>query len=74
MRTVDSAKSIIRRLIEDSVTASKTKIEDATVLLVGGGSFILPDHIDGTESIVRPPFYHVANAVGAAVSAPCLAW
>lgn len=50
------------------MTASKTKVEDATVLLVGGGSFILPDHIEGTDSVVRPPFYQVANAVGAAVS------
>ncbi|KAI3391185.1 hypothetical protein diail_7790 [Diaporthe ilicicola] len=65
--TIDSAKNIIQRLIEDSVTASKTKIEDATVLLVGGGSFILPDRIEGTESVIRPPFYQVANAVGAAI-------
>lgn len=55
-------------MIEDAVTASKTKIEDATVLLVGGGSFVLPDQIEGTKSVVRPPFYQVANAVGAAVS------
>ncbi|KAL2281723.1 hypothetical protein FJTKL_11403 [Diaporthe vaccinii] len=65
--TIDSAKRVIQRLIQDSVTASKTKVEDATVLLVGGGSFILPDRIEGTDSVVRPPFYQVANAVGAAI-------
>ncbi|POS81021.1 hypothetical protein DHEL01_v200594 [Diaporthe helianthi] len=67
LETIDTAKDVIQRLIEDSVTASKTKVEDATVLLVGGGSFILPDRIAGTDSVVRPPFYHVANAVGAAI-------
>ncbi|KAJ0122055.1 hypothetical protein J7T55_002566 [Diaporthe amygdali] len=67
LQTVDSATSTIRRMIEDAVTASKTKIEDATVLLVGGGSFVLPDQIEGTKSVVRPPFYQVANAVGAAI-------
>lgn len=50
------------------MTAAKTKVEDATVLLVGGGSFVLTDRIEGTDSVVRPPFYQVANAVGAAVS------
>ncbi|KAG6368882.1 hypothetical protein INS49_003100 [Diaporthe citri] len=66
-QTIDAAKGVIQRLIEDSVTASKTKVEDATVLLVGGGSFILPDRIEGTDYVVRPPFYQVANAVGAAI-------
>lgn len=70
LQTVDSAQSVIQRLIEDSIIASKTKIEKATVLLVGGGSFILPDRVEGTDTIVRPPFYQVANAVGAAVSYP----
>ncbi|KAG8159967.1 hypothetical protein KVR01_010604 [Diaporthe batatas] len=66
-QTIDTAKSAIQKLIENAVTASKTKVEDATVLLVGGGSFILPDRIEGTDSVVRPPFYQVANAVGAAI-------
>lgn len=51
---------------------SQTKITDAKVLLVGGGGFVLPDNIAGTSSIVRPPYFQVANAVGAAASSDIL--
>ena len=46
----------------------KTSPEDVTVLLVGGGSIISPDILAGVGEIVRPPFYSVANAVGAAMA------
>ena len=46
----------------------KTSPEDVTVLLVGGGSIISPDTLAGVGEIVRPPFYSVANAVGAAMA------
>ncbi len=49
------------------------------MLLVGGGSIIAPDELVGVKEIIRPPFFGVANAVGAAmakgVHAPsCKAW
>lgn len=46
----------------------KTSPEDITVLLVGGGSIIVPDALAGVKEIIRPPFFGVANAVGAAMA------
>ena len=38
------------------------------MLLVGGGSIIAPDELAGVKEIIRPPFFSVANAVGAAMA------
>lgn len=46
----------------------KTSPENVTVLLVGGGSIIAPEILLGVGEIVRPPFFSVANAVGAAMA------
>ena len=46
----------------------KTSPEDITVLLVGGGSIIAPDSLIGVKEIIRPPYFGVANAVGAAMA------
>lgn len=46
----------------------KTSPEDVTVLLVGGGSIIAPDALAGVKELIRPPFFSVANAVGAAMA------
>lgn len=46
----------------------KTSPEDVTVLLVGGGGIIAPDTLQGVGKIIRPPFFDVANAVGAAMA------
>ena len=46
----------------------KTSPEDITVLLVGGGSIIAPQHLSGVSALIRPPYFDVANAVGAAMA------
>jgi hypothetical protein len=46
----------------------KTSPEDVTILLVGGGSIVAPDTLVGVGEIVRPPYFDVANAVGAAMA------
>lgn len=46
----------------------KTSPDDVTVLLVGGGGIVSPETLVGVAKIVRPPFYSVANAVGAAMA------
>jgi len=45
----------------------KTKQGDAKVILVGGGSIIISSEIAGVGEIIRPEYFEVANAVGAAV-------
>ncbi len=57
----------------------KTSPEDITLLLVGGGSIVAPDELVGVKEIIRPPFFGIANAVGAAMAkgvhaSTCKAW
>lgn len=55
------------RMLEEAVDIVKTKQGDAKVILVGGGSIIIGDHISGVGEVVRPKYFEVANAIGAAV-------
>jgi hypothetical protein len=55
------------RILEEAIDIVKTKQGDAKVILVGGGSIIIGDHINGVGQVIRPNYFAVANAVGAAV-------
>lgn len=57
-----------RRMLEEGVDRMKTSREGATLLAVGGGSFLIPESLTGAARIIRPPHAHVANAVGAAIA------
>ncbi|KAI0746875.1 DUF917-domain-containing protein [Daedaleopsis nitida] len=65
---VEGGMQTIKKLLEGIIDKMKTSPEDITVLLVGGGSIIAPDQLAGVKEIVRPPFFSVANAVGAAMA------
>lgn len=58
----------ISRALEEAIDVVKTKQGDAKVILVGGGSIIIPGKIAGVSEVIRPKYLEVANAVGAAVS------
>ena len=58
----------IRELVEDGIDAMKLSHEDADVILVGGGSVILPKELAGARSVVRPEYFGTANAIGSAIS------
>jgi hypothetical protein len=60
----------IKRAVEAAIDLVKTKPGDARVILVGGGSIIIGEKIEGVEELVRPKHFEVANAVGAAVRCP----
>ena len=62
------AMSEIRNLIEDSVDAMKVSNVDVELVLVGGGSIILPDKIAGASKVVKPAHFGCANAIGSAIS------
>ncbi|KAK0211982.1 hydantoinase/oxoprolinase [Armillaria fumosa] len=65
---VVKAQYAIKRLLESVVDRMKTSPEDCTLLLVGGGSIIVPPALTGVKEIILPPFHSVANAVGAAIA------
>ena len=65
---VDAAYAEITRIIEDAVDAMKTSAGDVTVILVGGGSILAPDQLEGSDNVLRPENFGVANAVGSAIA------
>src|SRR5204863_1644988 len=57
-----------RRMVEESVDAMKTEAGDVPLIAVGGGSFIVPDRLEGVSHVVRVRHGDCANAVGAAIA------
>lgn len=58
---------VIHRLLERVIDQMKTSADPIPVIFVGGGSFIAPDQLEGASKVIKPPFFQVANAVGAAL-------
>ena len=68
-------KSMVQRGLEYIAQQSATLIDSLRtspdpmpVVAVGGGSVLLPDHLEGIGSVSHPENHSVANAVGAAIS------
>ncbi|MGR5117401.1 hydantoinase/oxoprolinase N-terminal domain-containing protein [Vibrio astriarenae] len=59
-------KDVIQQL-EEGIDKMKTSAQDIPVILVGGGSAILPDHFQGASEVIRPEHFEVANAIGVAL-------
>ena len=62
------AMSTIRELMEESIDVMKVSSDDLDVILVGGGSIILPEKLTGARSVTKPAFFGTANAIGSAIS------
>ena len=62
------AMAAIRELVEDSIDVMKVSSDDLDVILVGGGSIILPEKLAGARSVTKPNFFGTANAIGSAIS------
>jgi N-methylhydantoinase A/oxoprolinase/acetone carboxylase beta subunit len=54
--------------VEEVIDRTKTTSEDMPVILVGGGSILLPSGLKGASRVVRPEHFDVANAIGAAIA------
>lgn len=64
---VTGAKAKIKELIEDAIDQMKTDSGEVPVILVGGGSIILPQEMSGVSEVIIPENYDAANAIGAAL-------
>ena len=64
----EKAMDAIRILIEDAIDAMKVSSADSDVILVGGGSIILPEKLEGAAAVVKPEHFGCANAIGSAIS------
>jgi len=50
------------------VDRMRTSPAPLPVVLVGGGTILLPDEMDGVSKVFRPEHFAVANAIGAAIA------
>lgn len=64
---VDAALATIAEMTEIAVERMRLTPEPIPVIVVGGGSILIPDQI-GELNVLRPDHFPVANAVGAAIA------
>jgi N-methylhydantoinase A/oxoprolinase/acetone carboxylase beta subunit len=64
---VRGALDLMRVLVERSVERMRLTPEPIPVIVVGGGSILVPDKV-GELTVIRPDHFAVANAVGAAIA------
>jgi N-methylhydantoinase A/oxoprolinase/acetone carboxylase beta subunit len=58
----------LAKTFEEGLDWMKTSADDIPVILVGGGSFLVPRNLKGASRVIVPEHAAVANAVGAAVA------
>ena len=58
----------IQERIEATIDQVKVNAEAMPVILVGGGSILLGNQLEGASSVIRPKNGDVANAIGAAIA------
>ncbi|MEU8359280.1 hydantoinase/oxoprolinase family protein [Nonomuraea sp. NPDC048882] len=62
------ALAVADDMVADAVDRMSLGRSDRPLVAVGGGAFLLPDHITGASTVIRPEHAEVANAVGAAIA------
>ncbi|HEY4553455.1 MAG TPA: hydantoinase/oxoprolinase family protein [Bacillaceae bacterium] len=55
-------------MVEDTIDKMKTSADSVPVILVGGGSILLPGELKGASEVIQPKNSGVANAIGSAIS------
>jgi N-methylhydantoinase A/oxoprolinase/acetone carboxylase beta subunit len=58
----------IRQDVAAAIDRMKTSAGDIPVVVVGGGSVLLPDRLPGALEVRKPEHFAVANAIGAAIA------
>ena len=67
----DFARAVFDRMMEsvsNGIDRMKLSKDPVPVVLVGGGSILIGDAIEGVADLIRPESFGVANALGAAIS------
>ncbi len=62
------ALAAMSAMVEDAIDSMKVSSADMDVILVGGGSIILPEKLSGAAKVVKPEHFGCANAIGSAIS------
>jgi N-methylhydantoinase A/oxoprolinase/acetone carboxylase beta subunit len=66
--TVQTAARRMKEMVEEVIDKMKTTAAEMPVVLVGGGSILLPQGLKGASDVLRPHDFDVANAIGAAIA------
>ncbi|KAH8655435.1 hypothetical protein BX600DRAFT_469632 [Xylariales sp. PMI_506] len=66
--TVDSARVLIKQMLEYVIEKMKVSAAPVHVLLVGGGSLLVTEDLSNVAKCERPIHHDAANAVGAAIA------
>jgi N-methylhydantoinase A/oxoprolinase/acetone carboxylase beta subunit len=59
---------LIQERLAELVDRVKTSPEPLPVVIVGGGSVLLEDRLEGASELLKPDHFAVANAIGAAIA------
>ncbi|WP_028922113.1 hydantoinase/oxoprolinase N-terminal domain-containing protein [Pseudonocardia acaciae] len=59
---------LVARRVATLADTMRTSAEPVPMVLVGGGSVLLPDELPGFDKVVKPERFAVANAIGAAIA------
>ncbi len=65
---VERGMDEVHRLVEEAIDRVKTSVEDAPVVLVGGGSVLITRPLHGASEVQVPERSSVANAIGAGMA------
>ncbi len=66
--TVDAAIAWVDEQVQTLCDRMKASHADVPLIAVGGGSHLVPDHVEGVSAVIKPPHFAVANAYGAAIA------
>lgn len=58
----------IKLQVEEGIDRMKTSADPVPVILVGGGSILIPTELKGASMVLRPNNNGVANAIGSAIA------
>jgi N-methylhydantoinase A/oxoprolinase/acetone carboxylase beta subunit len=65
---VSAVLTRVRETCEEIIDRMKTSADPIPVVLVGGGSVVIPEKLAPAAEIRRPAHFDVANAIGAAIA------
>jgi N-methylhydantoinase A/oxoprolinase/acetone carboxylase beta subunit len=67
-RLLDAAIDRADAMLADAIDRVKTAKGDRELIVVGGGSILVPDDLPGVSEVIRPDHFDAANAIGAAIA------
>lgn len=67
-KLVRQADRTIHQMVERCIDLLKLSAGAVPVVLVGGGSVLLSNHLEGGSKVYRPEHFDVANAIGVAIA------